>query len=67
MMNLSDVGFKEWAEWDNLKNTNLVLPQSLFGNMACGHQRRGASPTPDQEGINSNTLLDHPAAPDEKC
>jgi hypothetical protein len=32
--------------------------------MAYGHQRRGASPTPDQEGINSNTLLDHPAAPD---
>ncbi|MEZ9367426.1 MULTISPECIES: hypothetical protein [unclassified Shewanella] len=26
-------------------------------------QRRGASPTPDQKGINSNTLLEHPAAP----
>jgi hypothetical protein len=55
------------VEKDDFKNANLVLPQSLFGNMACGHQRRGASPTPDQEGINSNTLLDHPAAPDEKC
>jgi hypothetical protein len=31
--------------------------------MACGHQRRGASPTPDQEEINGYSLLELPAAP----
>ncbi|MFT6256738.1 MAG: hypothetical protein ACJAT8_001274 [Cellvibrionaceae bacterium] len=31
--------------------------------MACGHQRRGASPTPDQEETNGCSLLELPAAP----
>jgi hypothetical protein len=31
--------------------------------MACGHKRRGASPTPDQEEINGYSLLELPAAP----
>ena len=31
--------------------------------MTCGHQRRGASPTPDQEEINGYSLLELPAAP----
>ncbi|WP_350999519.1 hypothetical protein [Shewanella sp. TB7-MNA-CIBAN-0143] len=31
--------------------------------LACGHQRRGASPTPDQEETNGCSLLELPAAP----
>jgi hypothetical protein len=31
--------------------------------MACGHQRLGASPTPDQEETNGCSLLELPAVP----
>ncbi len=49
---------------------NSFLPQNLFQILKLSfekNQSRDASPTPDQKGINSNTLLDHPAAPNEKC
>ena len=46
------------------------LSQNLFQILKLSFkksQSRDASPTPDQKGTNSNTLLEHLAAPNEKC
>ncbi len=40
----------------------VLLYFCTFVHMACGHQRRGASPTPDQEETNGCSLLELPAA-----
>ncbi|MGP1719812.1 hypothetical protein [Shewanella frigidimarina] len=48
-----------------MKSLTLLLNirRGIFVDMAYGHQRRGASPTPDQEETNGCSLLELPAAP----
>ncbi|MEH6465910.1 MAG: hypothetical protein V7771_18685 [Shewanella psychromarinicola] len=48
-----------------MKSLTLLLniSRGIFVDMAYGHQRRGASPTPDQEETNGCSLLELPAAP----